>query len=269
MKKILAIFTFILILLSQRVLASEIKFVQVTDSHYSKGNEYSGKVLKAAVKDINSLNGVSFVVFTGDNINKANEADLVEFTKIVNKLNVPYYIVIGNHDVFKSNGLSKERYLEVVKENNILFKQKTPDYYFRKGEFGFLIADGAKEIIPGANGYFKQSTLDYVDKKLAKHKNQKFIIFQHFPLIQPYDSKTHSTYKAEEYLARLNKHSNVVAVVSGHFHVNNEKMQDGIYHINTPSLLKLPHQYKIIDINITKGFSPMIYTQLREVYAED
>lgn len=88
--------------------------------------------MEAAVKDINKLDNVSFVIFTGDNINDPNPEYVGEFTKIANKLNVPYYIVIGNHDVFKSNGLSKERYFELVKENNFFFKYKTPNYVFKK-----------------------------------------------------------------------------------------------------------------------------------------
>lgn len=268
MKKLFIYFLFIFSIFTQMAFASDIKFVQVTDVHYSKNNEYSEKVLKATVNDINKIDGVSFVVFTGDNLNRPNEDDLIQFTNIVNKLNVPYYVVIGNHDVFKSNGLSKDRYLEIIRANNILFRQKTADYYFRKGDFGFIIADGAKEIIPGANGYFKESTLKFVDKQLSKHKKQKIVIFQHFPLVAPFESKSHNTYKAEEYINLLGKHSNVIAIISGHYHTNGEKMQDGVYHISTPSLLQLPHQYKLIDINVTKGFSPMIYTQLREVTVE-
>lgn len=268
MKKYFAYILFIFLFFAQTCFGEEIKIVQVTDSHYRKDNAYANKVLKAAVKDINKLNGVSFVVFTGDNIDRAKEEDLIAFIRIVNKLKVPYYVAIGNHEVFKSNGLSKQRYMEVIKEQNFFFRQRTPDYYFRKGSFGFLIADGAKEVIPGANGYFKESTLEYIDKQLTKHDNLKFVIFQHFPLIEPKHSSTHNTYKADEYLKLLNNHSNVIAIVSGHYHVNSEKMQDGIYHINTPALLILPHQYKIIDINLTKGFSPMIYTQLREVTVE-
>ncbi len=268
MKRLLICFLFIFALISQCAFASDIKFVQVTDSHYSKDNKFSESVLKAAVDDINTLSGVSFVVFTGDNINRPNAEDLAAFVKIINKLRFPYYLVIGNHEVFRSNGLSKQQYLETVKENNMLFGQRKPDYYFSRGNFGFIIADGAKEIIPGSNGYFKESTLKFVDEKLTKHKKQKFVIFQHFPLVEPEKSSSHCTYKAEEYLKMLDKHSNVISIVSGHYHINSEKMQNGIYHISTPSLLKLPHQYKIIDINVTKGFSPMIYTQLREVKPE-
>lgn len=265
MKRLCIIIAVLLVMLAQAVFAADIKFVQVTDSHYSKSNQYSEKLLRATIEDINTLQNVSFVVFTGDNINRPSIEDLAEFVRIANKLNVPYYMVIGNHEVFKSNGLSKVQYIETVREHNFMYKPKKPDYFFKKGEFGFIIADGAKEVIPGSNGYFKPSTLKFIDKTLAKHKKLKFVILQHFPIVEPQEIKSHQTYKSEEYLEMLNKHSNVIAVVSGHYHVNNEKMQNGVYHISSPSLLKLPHQYKIIDINLTKGFSPMIYTQLREV----
>ena len=88
---------------------------------------------------------------------------------------------------------------------------------------------------------------------------------QHFPILSPNETKSHRTYKAEEYLEMLKKYPNVKAVVSGHYHVNFEKMQDGIYHISSPSLLAQPNQYKVIDMVTTKGFSTMIYTQLREL----
>lgn len=245
--------------------AGEIKFVQVTDTHYTVENEYSHKVLEKAVKDINALENISFVIFTGDNINDPKPVDVQEFIKTVNKLNVPYYLVLGNHDVFKSNGLSKQRYFEIVKENNIFYKYKTPNYVFKKGEFVFIVVDGAKEVIPGSTGYFKKDTLAWLDKQLTKYAKNPVIICQHFPLIEPKPSKSHYTYKSDEYMELLKKHNNVIALLSGHYHLNSEKMQDGIYHINSPSLLASPNNYKIIDIITTKGFSPMIYTQLREV----
>ena len=60
------------------------------------------------------------------------------------------------------------------------------------------------------------------------------------------------------------KHNNVLAIISGHFHTNSESMENGVYHISTPSLLTRPQSYKVIDIVTTKEFSPIIYTQLRE-----
>ena len=67
----------------------------------------------------------------------------------------------------------------------------------------------------------------------------------------------------------LELHDNVIAVISGHFHVNSEIMQNGIYHISTPTLLDNPPVYKIIDIVSKDGLSPIIYTQLKEVEIDE
>lgn len=271
MKKLASILVGIItafIFSSLTVFAENIKFVQVTDSHLDVGSEYSLNVLKSAVEDINKQEGVSFVVFTGDNINNPTEDNLREFVKIVRKLKVPYYVTLGNHDVYKSKNMSKARYYEILRESNLLYRQRTPNYEFKKDGFVFLIVDGAKEVIPGSAGYYRQDTLDWVDKKLTKNEDKPVIIFQHFPLVYPDSSesrlKTHKTYRVEDYQEILDKHHNVLAVISGHFHVNNETMKNGVYHISSPSLISIPQSYKIIDIVTTKEFSPIIYTQLRE-----
>lgn len=274
MKKLLGLLfgiLFVLILsVNSQVFADNIKFAQITDTHLSAANPYTSRVLESAIEDINKQFDISFVVFTGDNIANPKEADLTEFIKIVKKLNVPYYIVLGNSDVYKSNGLSKVRYFEMLKEAN-LFKlnvQKSSNYVFKKNNFVFVLVDGAKEVVPGTVGYYRKDTLDWLDKVLTKYSKNDVVIFQHFPVVYPKEVesrlKTHKTYKVEDYLKVLSKHQNVLAVVSGHFHVNAETMENGVYHISSPSLLTLPQEYKIIDIVTTKEFSPIIYTQLRE-----
>ena len=120
-------------------------------------------------------------------------------------------------------------------------------------------------IIPNNNGYYRKDTLAWLDRKLTKYNKYPVVILQHFPIVPPKDIKSHRTYQAEEYLAMLGKHHNVIAVIAGHYHINGEIMQDGVYHITSPTLLNNPHQYKIIDISTVKGFSSMIYTQLKEV----
>ena len=264
MKKFLLILT-ILFVSAMAAFANEIKFIQVTDSHYSGNNAYSKQVLERTVQDINKQSGISFIAFTGDNIDSANPDYLKEFVHIINKLKYPYYIVIGNHDVFKNGGLSKERYIEIIRKNHFIYQPRKPNYVFEKNGFVFLVADGAKEVIPGAGGYFKDDTLKWVDKQLKKYKDKPVVILQHFPLVEPKVIKSHRTYEAQKYLDLLKQHNNVIAVISGHYHTNGETMQDGIYHISTPSLLNDPNCYKIITIVTTKGFAPMIYTELKEV----
>ena len=250
-----------------------IKFVQVSDAHLSTASEYSQKVLKSAIADINTLQDVSFVVFTGDNINSPSEANLKAFLKIVKKLKVPYYIAIGDHDVYKANGLSKVRYYDMIHEHNWFMFRHQPNYKFKKKGFVFLVVDGAKEIIPGSVGYYREGTLEWVEHELTKNEKKDVIILQHFPIEYPDNTdasvKSHKTYKVEEYKALIDKHHNLLAVLSGHFHTNSENMTNGVYHISSPSLIALPQSYKVIDIVTTKEFSPIIYTQLREFEVKD
>jgi 3',5'-cyclic AMP phosphodiesterase CpdA len=237
------------------------------------GSEYSIRVLKSAIDDINKQSDIAFVVFTGDNISSPREENLIEFKSIVEKLKVPYYVALGNHDVYKSNGLSKTHYFEVLNEGKILPSQKRPNYVFKKNSFVFIVLDGAKEVIPGTVGYYRKDTLKWLDNLLTRYEGRNVIIFQHFPVEYPEGVesrlKTHKTYKVEEYQEILKKHDNVVAVMSGHFHLNSEYMKDGVYYVSSPSLITVPQAYKIVDIVTSQDFLPIIYTQLREFQIND
>lgn len=247
------------------VFAKDIKFIQVTDVHYALNNKFSQDILNETVKQINKINDVSFVVFTGDNINRPKKDDLVGFVKAINKLEVPYYIAFGDHDVYKAGGLSKETYIKTIKTYNWLYRPSKPNYVIKKNGFVFIVLDGAKEVIPGAIGYYKENTITWLDKQLTKYKKRPVVILQHYPLLPPKDLKSHRVYQPEPYLDVLNKHTNVIAIVSGHYHMNGEKMENGVYHISTPALLKSPNYFKVIEIVTTKEFSPMIYTELKLV----
>lgn len=259
------------VLITQTAIAKDIKFVQITDSHFSTSKadyterevEISKSVLEKTVKDINSISNIDFVVFTGDNIDQADDTQLKKFLKIANKLKYPYYVVIGNHEVFKSQNLTKKDYMRIVRRYSKNCRPWSANYVFEKSGIVFIVVDGAKEIIPGPAGYFRKDTLNWLDKKLSHYKYSKVVIFQHFPVVEPYYNRTHMTYNKEAYEEVLKKHNNVVAIVSGHFHANGEKMVDGVYHVSTPALIAPPHDYKIIELvgNNREGYQ--VYTQLR------
>ena len=72
-------------------------------------------------------------------------------------------------------------------------------------------------------------------------------------------------YQKEKYFDVLDTHNNVVSIIAGHLHTNSEIMRNGVYHITSPTLLSNPPVYKVITVTTTRGFSPMIYTELKEV----
>ncbi len=238
-------------------IAKDLRFVQVAEVQYSPDNKDS---IVKCIADINTLKNVDFVVFTGDNIASANIEYLRAFLKEIKKIKFPVYIIIGDRDVAKDKGLNKETYREEVFKNLGFGQSLKPNYKFKKHGIVFIVADGAKEFVTGPNGYYKQNTIDWIDKQLTKYQNNKVIILQHFPLVEG-NVAANNTYKAEIYKDMLSKHTNVIAIIAGHFKENNEQVIDGITNIITPSY-STTREYKIFDIPETHD---MIYTQLRHV----
>ena len=237
--------------------AKDLRFIQVAEAQYSPENKDS--VIKC-IDDINTLKKVDFVVFTGDNIAAARKEYLKDFLKEVKKLKFPVYIVIGDRDVSKEKKLNKETYREEVFKSLGFGQSLKPNYTFRKNGIVFIVADGAKEFVTAPNGYYKQNTVDWVDKQLIKNQKHKVIILQHFPLVDS-DTPANNTYKSEIYKDMLAKHTNVTAIIAGHFKENSEQTINGINHIVTPSY-SITGEYKIFDI---PEDGDTIYTQLRHV----
>ena len=227
--------------------AKDLRVIQVTDFHY-KHNEDSNIRLTNLVRSINRTKDVDMIIFTGDNIDSANEDNLKNFLKGIKRLNVPYYIQIGNHDCFKSGGFDKKEYLHLV--NKYTPKHlKSFNYVVKKDDIVFIFVDGQKALMPGPNGYFKQDTLAWLDKNLAKYKKYNVVLVQHFPLLRQRDIShptSHDLYKVNEYYDVISKYDNIIAIVAGHYHYNREEQINGVRHIiSSPASGETP-QYKII-----------------------
>ena len=80
MKKKLYIFilTTIMLFFGSIARAKDLKVVQVTDFHYNN-TEDSDARLTNLVRSLNKTKNLDIVLFTGDNIDSANEKTLVKF----------------------------------------------------------------------------------------------------------------------------------------------------------------------------------------------
>lgn len=258
MRKFVCLFMCYLVLVVP-TFAKDLRFVQVTDVRYSSLNENT--VLKDFIKTVNKDKSINFVVFTGDNIAKPDSNELKSFLSEIKKIKAPVYIVIGDKDVNKRKDLGKKQYLKIARKKLSKFNYDNSNYVFEKSGIVFVVADGAKEIIPGTNGYYKDSVIDWVDANLTLNSKKNVIILQHFPLVPPAAKDSYYTYKADSYLKMLNKHKNVKAIVAGHFGINKEQTVDGIIHISTAPL---PF-YRIIDIIGCDSGNPEIWAQIKEI----
>ncbi len=259
--KIKLILLIFLLLLTNSAQAAIAKFAQVTDVHYSLNTDEArsynyantARHLQRTISKINRDNSINFVIFTGDCIESSDEKELRAFMSDLSKLNKMYYIALGNHDVHKVSGLSKDKFMEIVSEYDKRFTDLDTNYSFKinKNLTG-VVLDGASPMLESSHGYFSEKTLNWLDNILAKNetKKKKVVIFQHFPVIEPVEDETHSILEKEKYLAVLSKHKNVVAILSGHYHANGEFLDvNGTRHYSTDSLTKMPITYRTVEIN--------------------
>ena len=106
--------------------ASSLKFAQVSDVHYYTGANNttykmiaeSPKLLDDAIEQINAVPNVSFVMFTGDLVDKAFEKELSAFLPHTEKLNVPWYFAFGNHDTMQGGYLTPSVFMQMVNKYN-------------------------------------------------------------------------------------------------------------------------------------------------------
>ena len=258
MKKIFGLFLAIMLLVPC-VLAKDLRFVQVTDVKYDTSAK--NEKLKTAVSEINNQKDVDFIVFTGDNIAHPTKKNLKGFLAEAKKLKKPFYVVIGDRDVNKRKDFGKKEFTKYVHRHVCGYKAKTPNYVFERGGVVFLVADGAKEVIPSTTGYYKDDVLEWLDANLSVYSNKPVVILQHFPVVPPAKRETYYTFKSDKYLEILSKHDNVKAVVAGHFGVNNEQTADNIVHISTAPL---PY-YRIIDLIDYDKDNMTIWAEVKEI----
>ena len=266
-----------LILFNSYANAEILKFAQVTDVHFPKIGiaGYEGRNFDFAIKNYNkaidmiNASDVEYVFFTGDIVDKSFKEVFDDFFNTTSKLNKKYYISLGNHDSNSTNGFSKKDTLEYLK-NNTHYQQNSASHYAVLNEnFIAVMLDGSNDIEMDAQGFYSKDTLGWLEKILKENPDKKFLIFQHFPLLEPVKDSAyvhkHSTRKKGNYIRLLKKYKNIVLIASGHYHVSCEKEKYGVKHYSTPALFLENSYYRVFEIDHDNGKINSIKTNLIQV----
>ena len=268
MKKIAFLIAFVCWFLISPAIAQDIKIVQFSDIHIDtkipdkKNRKFaqSKYMFETAIQKVNEMEA-DIVVISGDMVNRPSSSEFDIFLNSISSLKHLYYPALGNHDVGVGGGLSKQEILSKLNAKRNDLNLKKPYYYLVKGDYIFIFMDGTTDKIISANGFFSKESLSYLDKTLMDNIGKKAIIIQHFPIIPPFESLTHEIVGKEEYLKILDKHSNVVLVLAGHYHYHSEIVRKNVLHITTSSLIQMPHAFREINI-FDKGSELVIETIL-------
>ena len=257
-KKILFFVFLIFVFLSNSVLAKDIELVHFSDVHLDsqssdkKVRKFAQTIpmFERAIEKVNKINP-SLVLFSGDMINKPLESEFDLFLNKANNLVAPYYVVFGNHDVGVLGGVSKSILLDKINMYSDV-KIETSSYFIIKDDYIFIFMDGTTDKIITANGFFSKESLSFLDNTLKNNKDKKAVIIQHFPLMTPFRSFTHEILNKDEYFSVLDKYSNVIMVLAGHYHSPKVIVRNNVAHITTSSMVEYPHAFRYIKVRDNK-----------------
>jgi len=206
MKKLLILI--LTIALSFSAIAQNFKYAFVTDTHV--GASTGEEDLRRTVADINNQKDLDFVVITGDITEMGTNDELKLAKSIFALLNIPYYIMPGNHDT----GWSESGGVSFIKEFG--YDKFTFDH---KGYRFIACASGP--YVRMSDGHIPRDATVWLDQILKKTpKDMPIIFLNHYPI----DNSLDNWYEVTDRL----KTRNIQYIINGHGHNNNAMNFEGI-----------------------------------------
>lgn len=206
------IFLFILLLVSVDA-SSQItpfRFAFLSDTHVGSPNASAEEDLRRSVRDINSMSDVDFAVITGDITELGDDEQLSLARKILDSLDIPWYIIPGNHDTgwSESGGLGFTR---VFGSDTFVFDHR--------GIRFFGCPSGP--YVRMSDGHVPRSAIVWMDSLLkATPKDMPLVFVNHYPMDNGLDNWYEVTDRLREY--------NTIAILCGHGHRNKAMNFEGI-----------------------------------------
>ena len=184
-------------------------YVYLTDTHIIEGDDNNQDVINC-ISDINTLKDIRFVVITGDLTEFGSDREIALSKKIFDKLQVPYYVIAGNHDSkWSESGC-----------NTFLNTYGYETFAFEEEGIKFLATNSGPDMrmMPGL---IPTESLVWLKKEVSKiDDNQPIIFFNHYPM----NSDLINYSAALEIL----KPKNIQLIQGGHYHLDRVMDYEGI-----------------------------------------
>ena len=197
-----------------------ILIAQISDLHIvAKGNRCYGVVdtNTLAAQAIDAVNRLRVrpdaVIVTGDIIDTANEREYAIAKHILDKLEMPFHLVSGNHD----HSLGLKRAFRDYDEIASAIPERLC-YAADIGPIRLIVLDSS---VPGAgHGELSHNQIEFLDGELTAATDRPAIVAVHHPPIQTGNRSMDSLglVNPEAFADALAGHSNVQRVLCGHCH---------------------------------------------------
>jgi outer membrane protein assembly factor BamB len=184
------------------------KFGFVSDTHI--GNATSADDLRRTVKDLNSQHDLKFIVITGDITEFGAYQELKLAKRILDSLNIKWYIIPGNHDSNWSESGSNDF--------RKIFGSET--FAFNYGGYLFAATSSGPNMRMGP-GQVPRENVVWLDSVLKATKPATPVVYlNHYPQ----DSSQNNWYTIMDML----KKKNAQLILCGHGHNNHKYNFEGI-----------------------------------------
>ena len=203
-------------------------FVHMTDtqigfSDKTEGYVHSDSLMQAAVATVNAL-APEFAVVTGDLIDKSGDSlQNAIFESRMSQLEVPYYVLPGNHDYSK-------QWTKEIRDGYVALRGYDRFSFIKNGcAFIGIDSNCIKEHAAEAEA----DQLEWLKAELKKARKARYtFIFLHCPVFktdigEPEDYENFPPERREEYVT-LFKDAGVDAVLAGHTHKDYDTEYEGI-----------------------------------------
>jgi len=189
--------------------AEGFRFAWLSDTHI--GSETAAEDLRAAVRDINAMPDVRFVIISGDITEYGSRAQLTLAREILDGFKPPLHIIPGNHDTKWSESGAAD-FPRLFGSDRFMFEHG--GYRFIGLHQGPLMKMG--------DGFFAPQDVRWLDETLGRlrDKRQPIVFITHYPL----DNGIANWF---EVLDRLKQANTQVALV-GHGHSNRKLDFEGL-----------------------------------------
>ena len=196
--------------------------------------------MDAAVTQINSLaqtQQIDFVIGVGDIAHKGTEIQYEAATVVLQKLEVPFYPIMGNEE----HGSSVERYLHYVQKWNN--KIVSPSYVINHDKLAFVFAS------PDHGREFDDSGVNWILEQIQRVAPKPVILIVHGAQKGVYPENADKGIGNQLFIDQVISQPNLAMVISGDLHmdmdrVNHSKRIDQVHYLHIPALerTKIPDE---------------------------
>lgn len=201
----------VFVMLGCSVVAQHFRFAQLTDLHLNSKVPSHKQDLQESIDRINALDSIDFVLITGDISDDGDQLSMQEAKGCLDRLRVPYYIVMGNHET-KWSASGCMAWKEIFGYERIEFQH---------GGVHFL-GFNTGPLMRMAYGHVVAQDLAWLKERLESYpRHEPVILVTHYPLMK---GDVDNWFEVTDLL----RHYNVRLCIGGHYHRTRNLSYDGI-----------------------------------------